>query len=265
MEAVKEGTLIVQEPTRARRDPAEHPVALPTPGGAAGLLQAMTNAVSLNHVDMDKVERLFAMQKEIREHEAKAAFNDAMARAQAEIQPIVRNRRNTHTNTNYADIAAVCDAIVPIYTREGLAVTCNTETKNEEDPIPQGQYRTVAIVTHRAGHERRYHIDLPLDDAGAQGTKNKTAVQAKGSTTSYGRRYLLLLIFNVSTTDDDDGNGKGDGKREIEPDPEGKKKLEACGSMASLQTAWKALTPEQRKTLAKTKDECKDRIEKADK
>jgi hypothetical protein len=175
--------------------------------GAGSLLQAMTQAVSLNHVDMDKVERLFAMHQTILAQEAKAAFNDAMARAQSLIQPIVRNKENTHTRSWYSDLAAINEQIVPIYTAEGLAVSFDTETKNDADPIAPGDYRTIAIVTHRQGHERRYHIDLALDDAGSQGNKNKTRVQAKGSTTSFGRRYLVLMIFNVSTEDDDDGNG----------------------------------------------------------
>ena len=259
----EEATIIVEGSRERREDPADHPVAVGT--GSGSLLQAITQAVSLHHVDLDKVERLYAMHKEVREQEAKAAFFDAMARAQSRIQPVVRNRDNDHTRSTYADIAAVCDAIVPLYTSEGLAVSFDTVTKDETDPIAAGEYRTVAIVTHRQGHQREYHIDLALDDAGAQGTKNKTKVQAKGSTTSYGRRYLLLMIFNVSTKDDDDGNaGKGK-KPEVVPDPEGKKALEACGSLNALQAAWKALTVEQRKTLSDTKDKCKQAILEADK
>jgi hypothetical protein len=90
---------------------------------------------------------------------------------------------------------------------------------------------------------------------------NKTQVHALGSTSSYARRYLVCMIFNVTTEDDNDGNRRKD---EVEPDPEGKKALEACGSMGALQTAWKALTAQQRSTLGPTKDECKARIEAAD-
>jgi hypothetical protein len=41
---------------------------------------------------------------------------------------------------------------------------------------------------------------------GAKGGETKTATHGFGSSMSYGRRYLTLLIFNISTTDDD-GNG----------------------------------------------------------
>ena len=42
-----------------------------------------------------------------------------------------------------------------------------------------------------------------------KGTQNKTATHAFGSTMSYGRRYLKLMIFDVATTDEDDGNAAG--------------------------------------------------------
>ena len=44
----------------------------------------------------------------------------------------------------------------------------------------------------------------------AMGTVNKTKIHASGSTLSYGRRYLLKLIFNLTTVDelDDDGQSR---------------------------------------------------------
>jgi hypothetical protein len=57
----------------------------------------------------------------------------------------------------------------------------------------------------------------------------------------------------------------GSAEEVVEPDPEGKAALEECGSLDTLAEAWKALTPAQRKTLATIKDECKARIEAADK
>ena len=63
------------------------------------------------------------------------------------------------------------------------------------------------IVINPLDWYRQHHIDLPLDNVGTKGTVNKTGVQATGSTNAYGRRYLVLMIFNVSTEDEDnDGN-----------------------------------------------------------
>lgn len=174
--------------------------------GNATLLTAIARAASDPAMDMDKVERLFKMHEKMVAQQAKAEFNAALSRAQQKIEPIATDAENDHTRSRYAKLAAINRAIVPLYTAEGLSVSFDTETKNETDPIPQGHIRTIAIVAHAAGHERRYHIDLTPDDVGAKGNTNKTAVQAAGSTNEYARRYLVRMIFNVSTFDDTDGN-----------------------------------------------------------
>lgn len=176
---------------------------------ASSLLVAITKAASDPKIDMDKMERLWAMHQTMVTQERKAAFNAAMARAQAKMVPVVNNATNSHTNSSYAKLGAIHKAITPIYTEEGLAVSFDTETKNDADPIAAGYIRTVAYVSHSDGHSERRHIDLPPDEAGSAGNKNKTRVQAAGSTSSYARRYLCLMIFNVSTEDDNDGNGAG--------------------------------------------------------
>lgn len=223
---------------------------------ATSLLTAITQAASNPQVDIEKMERLFAMHQKMVAQEAEAAFNAAMARAQARIEPVANNAHNTQTASRYAKLAAINKVITPIYTAEGLSISFDS------GEAPQGLCRTVAIVSHERGHSRQYHLDLPLDDVGAKGTVNKTKVHAMGSTSSYARRYLVCMIFNVTTEDDDDGNRAS--RPVLEPDPAGKKALEACGSLAALQEAWKALTPEQRKTLARVKDEMKERIQAAD-
>lgn len=227
--------------------------------GATGLLQAITAAASNPAVDIEKMERLFAMHQKIVAQEAEQAFNDALARAQKNIQPVVSDAKNDHTSSRYATLGAINKQIVPLYTAEGLSLSFNTADSPIKDFL-----RIEGTLSHSGGHSRKYHIDLPPDDVGAKGNVNKTGVQATGSTNSYGRRYLALMIFNVSTMDDTDGNKK-DKKEEVIPDPEGKKALEACGSMGALQEAWKALTAQQRSTLAGVKEEMKAKIQAANK
>jgi len=62
---------------------------------------------------------------------------------------------------------------------------------------------------HQDGWTKTYWTDIPLDDKGFKGTPNKTQTHAKGSSLSYGKSYLLRLIFNIPTGDDDDGNSAG--------------------------------------------------------
>lgn len=212
--AVSEASpIVVPEPSYSKRDA---PVPLQQP---ATLMQALAIAAGDPRMDVAKVERLYAMHKEMMAREAEAAFNDAMARAQAQVVPIAKDRKNDHTKSMYATLAAINADIVPIYSAEGLSVSFDTYSPERDKDLPaldEGWVRVIAIVSHKGGHSRKYHLDGPLDDAGAQGTKNKTGIQAMGSTVSYLRRYLVNMIFNVATADDNDGNRSGNGGTKME-------------------------------------------------
>src|SRR5690606_32576023 len=61
--------------------------------------------------------------------------------------------------------------------------------------------------SHRDGHSRAYHIDMPADGKGAKGGDVMTKTHATGAAASYGMRYLLKMIFNVAVGEEDrDGN-----------------------------------------------------------
>lgn len=180
----------------------------------SNLMQALSIAAADPRMDVGKVKELWAMHKEMMDREREVAFNDALAHAQANVGPIAKNRRNDHTKSMYATLAAINDEITPIYSAEGLAVsfdTFNPERDKELPALEKGWVRVIAIVSHRGGHSRKYHLDGPLDNAGKDGTVNKTGIQAMGSTVSYLRRYLVCMIFNVATADDNDGSGGGNG------------------------------------------------------
>ena len=199
--------LIVETGPYSKRDEAAVPTTQPT-----NLMQALALAAADPRMDVDKVERLFAMHKELQDREAAQAFADAMARAQSNIVPIAKDRRNDHTKSMYATLAAITDEVTPIVTAEGLAVSYDTFNPERDKDLPaleKGWVRVIAIVSHRGGHRQRHHLDAPLDNAGKDGTVNKTGIQAVGSTTTYLRRYLFCMIFNVATSDDKDGNDEG--------------------------------------------------------
>jgi hypothetical protein len=63
--------------------------------------------------------------------------------------------------------------------------------------------KMICDVTHSGGFTKRYESEIPYDLAGSGGKVNKTKVQAFGSTTTYGRRYMEMLIFNIATADND--------------------------------------------------------------
>ncbi len=171
----------------------------------AAIISVIERAALDPNVDIDKMERLLAMQERILDRQAEADFNAAMAAAQAEMLPVVRDAKNDQTNSKYARLEAIAKAIKPITSRHGFAPSFGTDDCPRED-----HYRITCDLTHAGGHSRRYHADIPLDLAGIKGNQNKTRTHAFGSTMSYGRRYLTLLMFDIAT-EDDDGNTAGAG------------------------------------------------------
>jgi hypothetical protein len=140
---------------------------------------------------------------ELEDRAAKRAFNLSFAAAQAEMMPIARNLRNDQTHSNYADLSAIADAITPIITKHGFGTSFGTLPCTEP-----GYILMYCDLTH-GGFEKRYESLIPLDDKGPQGKVNKTQVHAFGSTTSYGRRYLKVMIFDIATKDTDGNVPKG--------------------------------------------------------
>ena len=153
--------------------------------------------------DVDKLEKLMDLQERWQAEKARKAFFEAMNQVQSEIEPIRKDATNSFTKTRYALLETIHKALCPIYTQHGFAISFS-----EGDAKRDGDIRVSAVVMHKDGHSQEYHADLALDAAGAKGGANKTDVQAKGSTFSYGRRYLEMMIFNLSlTNEDDDGVG----------------------------------------------------------
>jgi hypothetical protein len=137
-----------------------------------------------------------------------------MKAAQEEMPAIVRDAENKDNHSRYARLETVIAAISPVISKHGFSMSFGTD----QSPIER-HYRITCVVAHVGGHSRREFADVPADGTGIKGTPNKTATHAFGSTLSYGRRYLTLLIFNVALTDDDDGNAAG-GKQTITEEQE---------------------------------------------
>lgn len=171
---------------------------------ATALIQAIERAALNPQVDVDKMERLFALQKEIMARQAETDFNAAMAAAQGEIPTIKGTRKNTQTSSFYADLVDVCDVATPIITKHGFSLSFG----QAECPT-EGRIRVTCQCSHAKGHTRHYYWDPPIDMTGIKGVTNKTPIQGEGSTFSYAQRYLTKLIFNLRIEGEDkDGNSR---------------------------------------------------------
>lgn len=155
-------------------------------------------------VDVEKLERLIQMQERIMAHNAKAAFNAAYSRMQAELPEVAERGQIVVKGTvrsHYAKLEDIQVAVKPVLKAYGFAIRHRTEW-------PEGKanvIRIVGILSHEQGHSEESVFEAPMDRS-----EYRTDIQSMGSTVSYGRRYTTLDLLNISTRGaDDDGQKSG--------------------------------------------------------
>lgn len=167
---------------------------MPAVSSETTAILSMIERVVLNpEADMDKLDKMLDMQERILNRNAKQAFTADLAAMQAEL-PLVGKAGEGHNKAKYAKLEDINEAIRPTLQKYGFAVTFRTKQSDKSLTV-------TAILSHRMGHSEDTDLILPLDTSGS-----KNAVQAVGSTISYGKRYSLCLLLNISTGDDTDGN-----------------------------------------------------------
>lgn len=210
---------------------------------SAALLSVIARAASDPSVDIDKMERLLAMQERVLERNAESAFNESMRGAQGEMRQVATDANNPQTRSRYATYAAIDAALRPIYTRHGFSISYGTAD------APEGYVRVLAYVSHVGGHTRRYEAAMPADGKGAKGGDVMTKTHAFGAATSYGMRYLLKMIFNVAVGEYDlDGNDPGQ-RPEVPAELLQAAREKALQGTAVYQAYFSMLTKDQRKAL----------------
>ena len=152
-------------------------------------------------VDVEKIKALVRLQREVAADQARIAFARAMSAAQAEMISVVRDAENKHTRSRYATLEVIDKAVRPIYSKHGFSLSFNGGAQHEK------AVEVVCECSHRDGHSKTYALTGGLDTSGAGGNANKTAIQGLGSSATYLRRYLTMMIFNISLADKDDDDG----------------------------------------------------------
>ncbi len=169
---------------------------------STALISVIERAARDPSIDIDKMERLLAMQEKIFERNAEGAFNIAMTAAQAEMGPISADASNSQTRSMYASYAKLDKRVRPIYTRHGFALSFDEGESKRPDYV-----LVLCHVSHTAGHSRIYKAEMPADGKGAKGGDVMSKTHAVGAAKSYGKRYLLKDIFNIAVGEEDtDGN-----------------------------------------------------------
>lgn len=153
------------------------------------------------NVKIETVEKMIDLQERILKRNAEQAFAADFAAMQCELPRIARNGQieikkdgRLIQSTKFAKLEDINDGVRPTLQKYGFGVSFSIEQG-------QGGITVTAKLLHRLGHSEKTSITLPIDNSGS-----KNSVQGTGSTISYGKRYAMSALLNISTGDDMDGH-----------------------------------------------------------
>ena len=199
---------------------------------------------------------VFTAVTEPQQSKSQASMYVALMSLQRELDPIKKDQKNDHLRTTYADLNAVWNAIRGPLQEHGVLVI------QEPIPCPRGALVTTTLVHIESGEWRSSTTYIPARKADAQ---------AFGSAMSYARRYSLLTVLSLMTTDDDGHAATvappvpttreemGAAAPRVEQAGEagwnawaqGKQlQLEGCEGAAALANCWAGMQPELKKADA---------------
>ena len=131
----------------------------------------------------------------------------ALANAQLNFKPVVKNRHNQHTKSNYADLAGVLDATRPALNEQGIALIFQTEN------TPKGEFNImVAKLIHASGQKIEERVEIrevkQKTLKGWNGAPDIFEFTAQGLSMAmtYAKRISVSNLLGVAADEDDDGN-----------------------------------------------------------
>ena len=114
----------------------------------------------------------------------------ALAAAQAQMGPAMKDANNPHFKSKYADLSNVVDACMPALNANGIAVV---QPPYDDDT---GRYVKTIFFHGETGESIECRVPLIVQ---------KNDMQGYGSAVTYARRYGLMAMAGIAP-EDDDGN-----------------------------------------------------------
>jgi hypothetical protein len=165
----------------------------------SNIIEAVQQRIVTGDLPIEVLERLLALRDKELARNAEMDFNDAMNACQAEIKQVVPDEETADKKWKWASHVALDKAIRPIYLRHGLSLSFD-----EGEFLGPDMVQVVCYVSHKSGHTRKYHKNIPADGKGAKGGDVMTKADAVGAADTRGIRYLIKKIFNIPVGDDED-------------------------------------------------------------
>ena len=164
------------------------------------------------------------------------AISPAIVQAQSQIEHAVKDSKNPHFKSSYADLASVLSVLRKPLADNDLCVLQSPRRS-------EGGIDVETMVLHKSGDWISDLCFIPITKWDAQGV---------GSGITYGRRYGLMSIFCIGTEDDDGNGAVGNGISNTENSSARMKaatKIAEKGSDA-LRVWWSDMSPGDRKMFS---------------
>ena len=156
---------------------------------------------------VDVIRAMMEMQRELQKDQAERALNEALARLAPKLPRIKRtasvqyavDKNNPkgpkETAFKFSRYEDIDKAIRPLLSEEGLSLSFTTAPRTSEG----GGLIVRGRLSHVQGAFREAEISVALDSSGG-----KNNIQAMGSSSSYGKRYVACMLLNIITENEDD-------------------------------------------------------------
>ena len=175
------------------------PAAEPNNEASAITPLTMLNMAVAQGADLDKLEKLMALQERWEANEARKAYVSAMNAFKTNPPDVYKNKHVAYKDVKYdhALLEDAVDSIGAALSKHGLSFRWDVEQ------LDGGLVRVSCIVTHAQGHSEKTAMQAGLDSTGS-----KNNIQALGSTATYLQRYTLFAATGLAAKGiDDDGGG----------------------------------------------------------
>ena len=212
--------------TRATRPPKRTPkpvTAIATRPVVPGAEQmtAIERFVMDPRVDVEKLERVIALQERAHSQASRVEYFAALAGLQAKLPKIgkggtIHQKGGQKVRNRYSKMGDdILPAIKPLLAEYGFSIRWRTGFFVEDE---RKMIRITGLLSHKFGWSEESVFEAPPDVH-----DSRNYVQALGSTISYGHRYTMVDLLNLEMADDvadDDGQaaaGKPPARQQPQP------------------------------------------------
>ncbi len=162
-------------------------------GGLPTPMSLIQLAMEKGEASVEALAKLMELQERWQANEARQAFEEAFAKFKAEAPRLEKIKAVDFGNTHYkfTPLDHIANELGPLLAKHRLSYNWKQDSSN-------GLITVTCTLRHEQGHSIENTLSGPADPSGS-----KNAIQAIGSAVSYLRRYTLLGVLGMATSDED--------------------------------------------------------------